>query len=55
MNLTDNQKMLLFVFILAIVSIVFLEYTRENLGFDTINAVATAAANAASEEVKKHL
>jgi hypothetical protein len=32
MNLTDNQKLMLVIFVLAIVGVVFLEYTKEHLG-----------------------
>ena len=42
MNLTDNQKLMLFIFILAIVGVVFLEYTKEHLGISDLgNALQT--------------
>jgi hypothetical protein len=51
MNLSPNQKIVLLLFIIAIVSVIFMEYTREYLDFSItdltarVNAAVQAAAN----------
>ncbi len=51
MNLSPNQKLVLLLFIIAIVSVIFMEYTREYLDFSItdltarVNAAVQAAAN----------
>lgn len=52
MNLSNNGKLVLLIFILAIVGIVFLEYTREHLDFSSIGAVANAALNEAGKQLQ---
>lgn len=51
MNLTSNQKIVLVLFIVAIVSIIMMEYTREY--FDFSIADISARVNAAVQTVTK--